>query len=134
MSESKDYRGYRMYVLVKEEYPPSVAINSGVHAGMAAGRKWGGEDDFEGWYNESFRKITCLMSPQEQKNLYKIMEREGIKMIEQTESRLGGAHILTICYPFDPNLPQFKAFKFLRLYKGCDIVNAPITNIPVTNN
>jgi len=124
MSESKDYRGYRMYVLVKEEYPPSVAINSGVHAGMAADRKWRGEDDFEGWYSESFRKITCLMSPQEQKNLYKIMEREGIKMIEQTESRLGGAHILTICYPFDPNIKNSspsegwkKAFKFLRLYQ-----------------
>lgn len=117
MSESKDYRGYRMFVLVKEEYPPSVAINSGVHAGMTAGISWKGEDDFDGWHANSFRKITCLMSPQEQKNLYKIMEREGIKMIEQTESRLGGAHILTICYPFDPTLPQFKAFRYLRLYQ-----------------
>lgn len=117
MSESKDYRGYRMYVLVNEQYPPSVAINSGVHAGMSAGLRWKGEDEFDGWHNESFRKITCMVNPKELENLYNIMEREGIKKIEQTESRLDGAHILTICYPFNPELRHFKAFKFLRLYE-----------------
>ncbi len=106
-----------MYVLVNEQYPPSVAINSGVHAGMSAGLRWKGEDEFDGWHNESFRKITCMVNPKELENLYNIMEREGIKKIEQTESRLGGAHILTICYPFNPELRPFKAFKFLRLYE-----------------
>jgi hypothetical protein len=117
MCEQKDYSEYRLYILVKEEYPPSVAINSAVHGGMAAGRKWQGEIDFEGWYSNSFKKITCMVNEKELANANKILEAQGLKKIEQTESRLGGAHILTMCYPFNPKLHEFKAFKFFRTYK-----------------
>jgi len=117
MDEEIDWSKYRMYILVREQYPGSVAVNSSAHGAMNAFMNWDGEFEFDGWRKNSFKKITCLMNEVEQKNLYKVMELNGIKYFEQTEGRLNGEHILTVCYPFDATKKEFKAFKFLRLFK-----------------
>ena len=110
-----------MYILVKEEYPPSVAINSAAHGAMGAYITWNGEEEFDGWVKESYKKITCKLSPQQfetiEKVIEKVIEKTGLKKLEQTESRLDKAHILTVVYPFDPSKSEYKAFKFLSLYK-----------------
>lgn len=114
-----DYSKYRMYILVRDQFPPSVAVNSASHGAMNATLDWNNEDHphFLGWRNHSFRKITCMVNDTELALANKIMTEQGIKFIEQTESRLDKAHILTICHPFDPNDRAFKAFKFFRTYK-----------------
>lgn len=116
----KDFSKFRMYILVKDIFPPSVAINSGIHGGMAAYASWNGEKDFDGWFKNSFRKITCKVNPEQFELIEKVIAKNGLKKIEQIENRLGGAHILTVVYPFDATLHEFKAFKFLSLYKGCE--------------
>lgn len=59
----KEFSKYRMYILVKDIFPPSVAINSGIHGGMSAYASWNGEEDFDGWFKNSFRKVTCKVNP-----------------------------------------------------------------------
>lgn len=115
----KDYSKYRMYILVKD-FPPSVAINSAVHGGMSAYASWNGEEDFDGWFENSFRKITCKVTPEQFEVIEKCILKTGLKKIEQIENRIGGAHVLTVVYPFDATLPEYKPFKFLSLYKGVD--------------
>lgn len=113
----KTFENYRMYILVKDEFPSSVAINSAAHGAMNAYISWNGEEEFDGWLKNSFRKITCKVTPEQFKTIEKVIEKTGLKKIEQTESRLDKAHILTIVYPFDATLHEYKAFKFLSLYK-----------------
>lgn len=117
----KNYEDYRMYILVKEQYPPSVAINSASHGAMNAAIQWSEslypESDFRGWREKSFKKITCMVNDRELELANKILDEQGLPKIEQTESRLDKAHILTVCYPFNPNEKAFKAFKFFRTYK-----------------
>lgn len=117
MSEEELYKNHRMYILVKEEFPPSVAINSSVHLGMNCFMAWSGEEEFDGWRKHSFRKVTCMLSPKEFETIEKVLQKTGLKKVEQVENRLGGVHILTGIYPFDVTKHEFKAFKFLRLYK-----------------
>ena len=111
------FENYRMYILVKEEYPPSVAINSAAHGAMGAYIAWNGEEEFSGWLKESYRKITCKLTPQQFETIEKVIEKTGLKKLEQTENRLNKAHILTVVYPFDATKHEYKAFKFLSLYK-----------------
>ena len=115
--QKERYKNHRMYILVKEEYPASVAINSAAHGAMGAYKAWSGEAEFDGWCTYSYRKITCTVNPKELEQINALVEKLGIKKLEQTESRLDRAHILTVIYPFDATLHKFKAFKFLRLYK-----------------
>lgn len=114
-----DYSKYRMYILVRDQFPPSVTINSSAHGAMNATLDWNNESHphFLRWRDDSFRKITCMVNDAELALATKIMTEHGIKYIEQTESRLDNAHILTICHPFDPSDKAFKAFKFFRTYK-----------------
>lgn len=114
---SEKYKNYRLYILVNEEYPPSVVINSSVHGGMGAYKAWNGEVEFDGWCNYCYKKVTCVVNEKELTNIRKVLAKTGLKELVQTEGRLGGAHILTMIYPFDTTLHEYKAFKFLRLYK-----------------
>lgn len=111
------YSNYRCYILVREQYGPSVAINSAAHAAMSAGLLWKGQEEFDGWLLLCFRKVTCILNDREFEAIYKSMKKNGIKWLDQTESRLDRAHILSIVFPIDMTQRYSKAFKYLRLYK-----------------
>ncbi len=119
-----NFENYRMYILVKDEFPGSVAINSAAHGAMGAYKLWHGEEDFDGWEKHSYRKITCKVTPEQFKTIEKVIEKTGLKKLEQTENRLDKAHILTVVYPFDPTLPEYKAFKYLTLWREIGEINA----------
>ena len=112
-----EYSNYRMYILIREKYPPSVAINSTAHGAMNAFSIWKDAEEFKGWMSYSFRKITCVLNDSEFESIYKTMNKHGIKYLEQTENRLDKAHILTVVFPIDVTKRENKAFKYLRLYK-----------------
>lgn len=111
------FENHRMYILVKEEFPASVAINSAAHGAMGAYIAWNGEEEFDGWVKESYKKVTCKVSEKQLETIEKVLEKTGLKKLEQTESRLDKAHILTVIYPFDVTKPEYKTFKFLSLWK-----------------
>jgi hypothetical protein len=111
------YFNHRLYILVNEEYPPSVVINSSVHGGMGALNAWKGEEEFDGWFKACYKKVTCVVNEKELANIRKVLAKTGLKELVQTEGRLNGAHILTMIYPFDTTIHDYKAFRFLRLYK-----------------
>lgn len=62
--EKSKYDSLAMYVIVKNTAPIGLGINACSHAGFLAGRKFSGKD-FEDWERYSFRKRTCLVSPEE---------------------------------------------------------------------
>jgi hypothetical protein len=60
----KKYEYLAMYVIVKDTAPIGLGINACTHAGFMAGINFGGQD-YEDWLNHSFRKRTCLVTPEQ---------------------------------------------------------------------
>lgn len=113
---AEKYKDYRLYILVNKQFRPSVAVNSAGHGCMAAGLMWKGEEHFDGWYDNNFKKVTCAVDEVQLALIRKILESTGLKSLEQVENRLGGVHVLTVIYPFDTTDRRFKAFQYLPLY------------------
>lgn len=111
------YSNYRLYVLIRDQYPPSVAINSTAHGAMGAEIMWRGIEDFEWWKLFCYKKVTCSLSDEKFIEIDKVLTKNKIRNLPQTEGRLNKAHILTIVFPIDMTLRENKAFKYLPLYK-----------------
>lgn len=54
----------KMYILVKNTAPIGLGINAVGHATFMAGQTFN-SDIFNEWKEKSFRKVTCLVSPEE---------------------------------------------------------------------
>ena len=54
----------KMYILVKNTAPIGLGINAVGHATFMAGQTFN-SDVFNEWKEKSFRKVTCLVSPEE---------------------------------------------------------------------
>lgn len=113
------YSTYRMFILIRETIPLGKAINSVAHGSMAAQDQWSNMPEFAKWKGYCFKKVTCKLSDKEMELIYKCMQKNEIPYVEQTESTLGGEHVLTMVFPFDTKRveAELKPFKYLRLYK-----------------
>ena len=74
--EANNFDNYRLYVLVNQQYPPSVAVNSASHGAMNAILSWKGETLFDGWLKHSFKKVTCMVNEKEMQNIKKCDDKK----------------------------------------------------------
>lgn len=95
----------RMYFLVNAEVPKGFAINSVAHGSMMAHSQWKGMVKFDNWFTNSFKKVTCKASSQEE---FDNAKKLGTHLIV-TESALGGKETVLVFYPTDEKLP-FKLY------------------------
>ena len=103
-----------MYVIVKDTAPIGLGINACTHAGFMAGRSFFGEV-FEDWMKFSFRKRTCLVSPEEfDKCIEEIKNVDGDYVVFN-ENDWGNQDLSAA---FSPRYSFPPIFKTLKLHPG----------------
>jgi hypothetical protein len=96
------------YILVMDWVDVGHALNSVAHAVLVAHKKWSDDPEYQDWYNNYFRKVTCKVSPQQ---FEKAKSYEGFVVI--TESAFDGKEVAIV---FKPRREWPKFFSFLSLY------------------
>ena len=103
----------KMYILVRDEVinkDPGHAILSVAHAAAAAGRDWHGDNEFEDWANNSFRKVLCRVSDKE----FEKAKTYDLEHRVMTECALDDEEISMV---FKPRKEWPKFFNFLKLWR-----------------
>lgn len=105
----------KMYICVKDDIPVGIAMNSAAHASLMCHLKYASfddeDEDYMDWLNNSFKKVTCSVTPAEFAILKAIPDN-----IVVTESRLNGQEVAIVLKPRQPNAwPEF--VNLLKLWK-----------------
>lgn len=56
---------FKVYILIKDWVDVGHAINTAAHATLIAHKAWENDKDYQDWFNNSFRKVTCKVNAQE---------------------------------------------------------------------
>lgn len=96
------------YILIVDWVDIGHAINTAAHATLVGHKEWSGDETYDEWFVNSFRKVTCKVS-QEEFNKAKLFD--DYKVI--TESAFDNKEVALIFKPRE-DWPGF--FKSLRLY------------------
>lgn len=112
--EKSKYDSLAMYVIVKNTAPIGLGINACTHAGYLAGRKFSGKD-FEDWEEYSFRKRTCLVSPEEFEECIRAIEELGGQYTVFTENDWNDQELSAA---FAPRYSFPHIFKKIKLHPG----------------
>jgi peptidyl-tRNA hydrolase len=100
----------KMYIAVMEDISVGFAMAAVAHAAAAAMDKWRGRDeDFDRWFETSFKKVIVRVDELE---FVRLKEQED--RIVMTESALDGAETAIV---FKPREEYPKMFQFLKLYR-----------------
>lgn len=104
----------KMYVLVKNTAPIGLGINAVGHATFMAGQTFN-SNVFNEWKEKSFRKVTCLVSPEE------------FDAAIQTIKEIGGNYVVfnendwndqDLSVAFEPRYSFPEIFKTFKLHSG----------------
>lgn len=101
----------KMYIAIKEWVPTGHSLNCAAHAGLIGWLSFKDLPDTQTWLNESFKKVTCMVSDEEFEELKKVMHSKVI-----TESRLDNEEIGIVFAP-RPSSEWPAIMKTLRLWK-----------------
>ena len=101
----------KMYILVRNCIPTGHAATAIAHAAAAACLKWPGDERFDEWRENSFKKVVCMVTDKE-------FERaeECKDCIVMTESALDDEKTALVLKP-RPIGEWPKMIKYLRLYR-----------------
>lgn len=99
----------KMYICILEWVPVGHSINTAAHAGLIGYLEYKDLPDTQDWLQNSFKKVTCVVSDEEFSELKKIQNGKVI-----TESRLGDYEVGIV---FAPRKEWPDIFKTLRLWK-----------------
>lgn len=101
----------KMYICIKEDTMPGMAINSAAHAGLMCHLKYQNTDTYQEWLNKSFKKVTCSVTEAEFALLKTLPDSFLV-----TESRLKNAEVAVVLAPrHDTDWPEFVSL--LKLWK-----------------
>lgn len=103
----------KMYIGIPEDVQAGIAINSAAHASLMAHLKWSEDFQYSDWLKNSFKKVTCKVTPAEFEMLRQIPDS-----IVVTESRLKGREVAVVIKPqhFDPLTERW--ISVLKLWTG----------------
>jgi len=97
-----------MYVLVKNTIPRGLGINSVGHAVLSAYLKFKEHPDTVDWLENSFRKVTCLVSPEQFEEAKKTEDHVVITECDYYDKEVAIA--------FRPRVEWPESFKKLKLF------------------
>ena len=102
-----------MYILVKKSVPKGLGINAVGHAALAGYLKFKDHPDTRDWLDNSFRKVTCLVSDAEFELAKKV--EDGLVFEENDwHNEDGNCEVALV---FRPRREWPKMFKYLKLFK-----------------
>jgi len=99
----------KAYILIKDYVPVGHAVNSAAHASLAMWLKFGDRPLVKAWMENSFKKVSCVVSPQQFEEAKKFLDHVVI-----TESSFDDEE-LVIAFAPRADWPTF--FKGLKLYQ-----------------
>lgn len=100
----------KMYICIKEGTPVGMAMNAAAHAGLICYKHFEQEPEMQEWYQKSFKKVTCSVTPAE---FAMLKELKGVVV---TESRLDNAELaIALCPVYNNAFPEF--VNLLKLWK-----------------
>ena len=99
---------YKSYVLIMDWVDVGHAINSAAHAGALLMKEWENTPEVEEWLRDSFRKVTCKVTPEEFERAKQFEDKIVI-----TELAFDKAEVAMV---FKPRRGYPKFFQFLKLY------------------
>lgn len=99
----------KMYIAIKDWVPNGHALNCAAHAGLIGWLEFQDQTDTQEWLKTSFKKVTCMVTPEEFEELKKV---ENCKVI--TESRLDNDEVGIV---FAPRREWPAIMKTLKLWK-----------------
>ena len=98
-----------MYILVKKSIPRGIGVNAVGHAVLGTYLKYKDHPDTIDWLENSYRKVTCLVSDEEFERA-----KETEDCVVFTENDYNNEEV---ALGFRPRKEWPKMFEFLRLYK-----------------
>lgn len=98
----------KMYICILEWVPTGHALNTAAHAGLIGYLEFQHLPETQEWLDESFKKVTCVVSEEEFKELLNVENRYIM-----SESRLGGEVVGAV---FAPRKEWPPIMKTLRLW------------------
>lgn len=100
-----------MYICIKDDTQPGMAMNAAAHAGLMCHLKYETDALYLEWLKKSFKKVTCAVSDAEFAMLKTLPDCFVV-----TESRLNNAELAVVLKPRNDNeWPEF--VNLLRLWK-----------------
>lgn len=84
----------KMYIAIKEWVPTGHALNTAAHAGLIGWLAFQHLPETQYWLNNSFKKVTCMVSDEEFAELKKVRDCKVI-----TESRLDNDEVGIVFAP-----------------------------------
>lgn len=116
-SETKrsKYDSLAMYVIVKNTAPIGLGINACTHAGYLAGKNFNSQIHND-WEKYSFRKRTCLVSPEEYDECIKTIKAVNGSYIEFIENDWNNEEPLSAAFEARYSFPSI--FKKIKLHPG----------------
>lgn len=106
-----------MYVIVKDTAPIGLGINACTHAGYLAGKQFTGQVH-EDWEKYSFRKRTCLVSPEEYEECIRSINEVGGQYLEFIENDWMTEGTQKLSAAFAPRYSFPPIFKKIKLHPG----------------
>lgn len=93
----------KMYICIKDDTQPGMAMNAAAHAGLMCHLKFCEDGDYLEWLDKSFKKVTCAVTPAEFAMLKELPDTFVV-----TESRLNNAELAVVLKPrHDNDWPEF---------------------------
>lgn len=108
------YDFLKMYVLVKDTAPIGLGINSCSHVGFLAAKTFDSQITDE-WEKCSFKKVTCLVSPEQFDEAIKEIEKIGGNYVRFNEDDW---ECQDISVAFEPRYSFPEIFKTFKLHSG----------------
>jgi hypothetical protein len=108
------YDFLKMYVLVKDTAPIGLGINACSHAGYLAS-KWLQSSITTEWEKHSFKKVTCLVSPEQFDEAIREIENIGGNFVVFNENDWND-EVLSVA--FEPRYSFPDIFKTFKLHSG----------------
>ena len=93
----------KMYICIKQDTAPGMAINAAAHAGLMCHLKYVADLEYLDWLDRSFKKVTCAVTDAEFAMLKNMSDSFVV-----TESRLDNAELAVVLKPRnDADWPEF---------------------------
>jgi peptidyl-tRNA hydrolase len=93
----------KMYICIKDDTQIGMAMNAAAHASLMCHLEYYGDGDYQQWLDNSFKKVTCAVTPAEFAMLKELPDNLIV-----TESRLNNAELAVVLKPrHDTDWPEF---------------------------
>lgn len=105
----------KLYILILDDVPLGHAINAAAHGSLMSYKAWEGIPEYDEWYHESFKKVTCKVNQKELDKAMSVPEQVHCRII--TESSLDNRIVGAVFCPISKDKEYPNCFKYFRLYK-----------------